>query len=93
MQDYKEMTGVDQLTAAGTLADAKTFVEAIETYLRSNGYLTALKNIPTAETQRAQRKMEKYRKLRALCASAVKSKTKIRENSCHSWLKIKIGKL
>lgn len=39
-QDYKEMTDVDQLTAAGTLADAKTFVEAIETYLRSNGYLT-----------------------------------------------------
>jgi uncharacterized protein (UPF0332 family) len=39
-QDYKEMTDVDQLTAAGTLADAKTFVEAIEAYLRSNGYLT-----------------------------------------------------
>jgi uncharacterized protein (UPF0332 family) len=39
-QDYQEMTEVDQLTAAGTLADAKTFVEAIETYLRSNGYLT-----------------------------------------------------
>jgi uncharacterized protein (UPF0332 family) len=38
--DYKEMVEVDQPTAAGTLADAKTFVEAIETYLSTNGYLT-----------------------------------------------------
>lgn len=38
--DYKEMTEVDELTAKGTLADAKTFVEAVETYLRSHGYLT-----------------------------------------------------
>jgi uncharacterized protein (UPF0332 family) len=38
--DYKEMTEVDELTAKSTLTDAKTFVEAVETYLRSNGYLT-----------------------------------------------------
>ena len=38
--DYKEMTEVDQPTAESTLTDAKTFVDAIEAYLRSNGYLT-----------------------------------------------------
>lgn len=37
--DYGEVTEVDQPTAQKTLADARTFVSAIETYLRSAGYL------------------------------------------------------
>lgn len=39
-QDYKEMTEVDEPTAASTVADANTFVEAIKTYLQTHGYLT-----------------------------------------------------
>lgn len=39
-QDYKEMTDVDEPTAVSTLNDSTSFVDAVEAYLRSNGYLT-----------------------------------------------------
>lgn len=39
-QDYKEMTDVDEPTAVSTLNDSTSFVDAVEVYLRSNGYLT-----------------------------------------------------
>jgi uncharacterized protein (UPF0332 family) len=38
--DYKEMTEVDSSTAETTLTDAKVFVEAVQTYLHSNDYLS-----------------------------------------------------
>jgi uncharacterized protein (UPF0332 family) len=41
--DYGEMVQVDQATAEQTLADAKQFVDAIETHLYSAGYLTSKK--------------------------------------------------
>jgi len=43
--DYGEMTQIDQPTVEQTLAEAKLFVEAIETYLYSTGYLTPRKQI------------------------------------------------
>lgn len=39
--DYGEMAPVDRQIAEGTLADAKTFVANIESYLRSVGHLAA----------------------------------------------------
>ena len=38
--DYQEMIEVERPMAESTLAEARTFVDAIETYLRSTGYLT-----------------------------------------------------
>lgn len=39
--DYGEMTNVDRQVVEETLTDAKTFVTAIETHLRSAGHLAA----------------------------------------------------
>ena len=39
--DYGEMTQVNRQIAKGTLTDAKVFVAAIESYLRSVGHLAA----------------------------------------------------
>lgn len=38
--DYGEMIEVDQTTAEETLAEARTFVDAVETYLYTSGFLT-----------------------------------------------------
>jgi uncharacterized protein (UPF0332 family) len=41
IHDYGEMVKIDYQTAAQTLHQATAFVEAIETYLQSQGHLTA----------------------------------------------------
>jgi len=42
--DYGEMVSISQQIAEETLADAKTFVAAIESHLRSIGHLAALQD-------------------------------------------------
>jgi len=39
--DYSELAEIDQQTAEETLTNAKTFVAAIESYLRSTGQLAS----------------------------------------------------